>query len=952
MTTQAAPVIPPRPSRSPQSSLAPKSISDMPKIPPRPNRRVERSVSPFRDSYAPSPLNELPNAAGMTRTVSNDLPQRPPSVTIPSLGEEGIEYQDLDIGNVSDGHHQIGTPAETRNVGSDLKIHAPRPSLPSSSAKARVQAVTRTDSRQAAAAGLGGSGSPVPEDNHERSSRSLHSRASGSRADSSTASSDRRRSLQLAADEHGIPEIGQRVPMYPNAGDVQAPSPSPYQLEHGGQRQGRHHYRTRSGREASLPPGSYGLHGHGVPATDKFEKAWYEKHPEEYVKVEHGQYGPGVGTPRPDWALSSDDLNKIVRSSAVTGSGLGTSPNVAGTPDEEVGYIASEEYTHRMATPAPESRRSSRLIAESPLRNTDVPASEVGNEQEGRKSEDAGVIHVDDPYHPLHHPDGFAPTPAPEEQSRELGVGAEDEDEPILAADEIRPESAFQHPAVSPTFGRRTSEYDGRSRTPSVNHSRSNSRSASHQGGMPALVRYNSRDEREETHTPLDDVEEYEPLFPEDDKDKKPIAAADRFKQRPEMLKHRFPSEDIWEDSPNSLQLHATVSTPDVPKHEAFETPEQESFRRSHTPHLDPRQVAEHILESEEPKENTQPRPEISKQRFPSQDIWEDAPESQRLVTTIEPSDEHEVKSPDVPSKPAIPFRPQKLSQQAPAVDASSKPATSPTEKRQPPSIPGRPKPQIPTRPAKPITRGAGEETKEAPAKEKPAVPVRPNGGKIAALKAGFLSDLNSRLQLGPQAPKPQEKKEEEAPAEKAPLSDARKGRARGPARRKPASENVSTRLPTIPEIKITETWNVWQVGEDGNLTVETEVKANQPEPAAPEVSTSKDTMAPALSKNIAGESTDPSPMTATKESAPETAETAETIPSTDGEAAAVSATESPESPVEPKANEAHMVQASPDAQSKIKPSTSPPMDDAIEAMAATADGKRASEGSVHDEEQ
>lgn len=618
----------------------------------------------------------------------------------------------------------------------------------------------------------------------------------------------------------------------------------------------------------------------------------------------------------------------------------GTSPNVAGTPDEEVGYIATDEYTHRMATPAPESRRGSRLIAESPLRNTDAPASDVGIEREGRKSEDAGVIHVDDPYHPLHHPDGFAPTPAPEEQSRELGDGLEDEDEPILAADEVRPESAFQHPAVSPTFDRRTSDYDGRSRTPSVNHSRSNSRSATHQGGMPALVRYSSRDEREETHTPLDDVEEYEPLFPDDDKDQKPISAADRFKQRPEMLKHRFPSEDIWEDSPNSLQLHATVSTPDIPKQEAFETPEQEHFRRSHAPHIDPRQVAEHILESKEPKEKTQ-RPEVSKQRFPSQDIWEDAPESQRLVTTIEPADENEVKSPDVPSKPAIPSRPAKLSQQPPAVDASSKPATSPTEKRQPPSIPGRPKPQIPARPAKPITRGAGEETKDAPAKEKPAVPVRPNGSKIAALKAGFLSDLNSRLQMGPQAPKPQEKKEEEAPAEKAPLSDARKGRARGPARRKPASENVSTRLPTIPEIKITETWNVWQVGEDGNLTVETEVKANQPELATPEVSTSKDTMAPALSKNIAGESTDPSPMTATKESAPETAET---IPSADEEAAAASATES--------TKPGEVQQASPDAQSKVKPSTSPPVDDAMEAMAAAADGKRASEGSVLDEEQ
>ncbi|EAW09639.1 Aim21 family protein [Aspergillus clavatus NRRL 1] len=941
MTTQTAPVIPPRPSRSPQQpGLAPKSISDIPKIPPRPGRLVDRSVSPLRDSYAPSPLNERPNAPGISRTVSNDLPQRPPSVAIPSLGEEGIEYQDLDIPNVSDSHSQIPAPSETRNVGSDLKIHAPRPSLPSSSAKAQVQAVTRLDSRQAAAAGLGMAGSPVVDDQVERSSRSMHSRASGSRADSSTASSDRRRSCQLA-EEHGIPEIGQRVPMYPNAGDVQAPSPSPYQSEHGGQRQGRNHHRTRSGRrEASLPPGSYGLHGHGVP-QDKFEKAWYEKHPEEYAKEEHGQYGPGVGTPRPDWALSSDDLNKIVRTSAVTGCGLGTSPAVTGTPDEEVGYIASDEYTQRMVTPAPESRRSSRLVAESPLRSANTTAPEADKELDAHKSEGAGVIHVNDPYHQLHHPDGFAPTPALERQSREMRVGDEDEDEPILAADEIRPESAFQHPAVSPSFDRRTSDHDGRSRTPSINHSRSNSRSTGHHSAMPALVRYNSRDEREDTHTPLDDVEEYEPLFPEDGKDKKPVSTTDRFKRRPELSKHRFPSEDIWEDSPNSLQLHATVSTPDTTKNEAFETPEQESFRRSHTPHIDARGVATNILESEERGEKTARRPEVSKQRFPSRDIWEDVPESQKLVTTIEPSTENEVKSPDVPSKPAIPSRPAKRPQQSSAVDASLKPATSPTEKRQPPNIPDRPKPQIPVRPAKAIPRGVVDNSREAPAKEKPAVPVRPNGGKIAALKAGFLSDLNSRLQLGPQAPKPQEKKEEAAPAEKAPLSDARKGRARGPARRKPAAENVSSRLPTIPEIKITETWNVWQVGEDGNLTVETGVQANPSEPV------SKDTVAPALSKNLAGESTDPSPV---QEPAPKTTEAVEMISSRNGDSAAAPAAEPAhqESPQQPEAKE----EVSSEMSSEIKPSTSPPVDKVIEVLAATADGKRLSEGSILEADQ
>ena len=276
-------------------------------------------MSPLRDSYAPSPLNEPPRGSPLGRTVSNDTPQRPPSVTIPSLGEEGIEYEDIGVSDTPENHP--AAPTETRNVGSDLKLHAPRPSLPTSSAKAQVQAVTRTDSRQAAAAGLAGMTSPSHEERPERPGRSQYSGASGSRADSSTASTDRR--LQYE-EEQGIPEIGQRVPMYPNGGDVQAPSPSPYQVEHGAsQRPSRGHNRSRSGRESSLPPGSYGLHGHGVDPTDKFEKAWYEKHPDEYVKEEKGQYGPGVGTPKPDWALSSDDLNKLVRGSAVTGSGLG-----------------------------------------------------------------------------------------------------------------------------------------------------------------------------------------------------------------------------------------------------------------------------------------------------------------------------------------------------------------------------------------------------------------------------------------------------------------------------------------------------------------------------------------------------------------------------------------------------------------------------------------------------
>ncbi|KAJ5158496.1 uncharacterized protein N7500_008147 [Penicillium coprophilum] len=947
MSTQAAPVIPPRPARSPQ----PSSSLEMPKIPPRPgNRRNDRSVSPMRGSYAPSPFNEW-TGPSMSRTVSNDPPPRPPSVTIPSLGEEGIEYADLDPGNVSDSHHQ--TPAETRNVSSDLKIHAPRPSLPISSAEAKVQAVTRTDSRQAAAAGLGRGVSPAREE-QERSSRSLNSRASGTRAESSTASNERRLS------SHHGEEQGFRVPMYPNAGDVQAPSPSPF-LE-GSQRTSRNHNRTRSARDSSLPPGSYGLHGHGVQHPDKFEKAWYEKHPDEFVR-EEGQYGPGV-TPRPDWAMSSDDLNKIVRSSAQTGSGLGTSPTVVGTPEEEVGYIASDEYIHSIASPPLDARLESQPAVESPLRQMTFPSEGAQKQTTAsplrhRRSSshghrEGGVIHVDDPMHPLHHPDGFAPTPALEDHEPTY-ENAEEEEEPILAADEIRPESAYLHPAVSPTFDRRASfEDDGRSRTPSV-HSRSNSRSASAQGQFPVLTRYDSR---EDTHTPLEDVEEYEPLFPEDDAQKeKTVSAADRFKKRPDTLKHRFPSQDIWEDAPNSLQLHATVTTPDLPKRdssEIFETPEQEATRRMQSTKVDSHQVATHILEGESIKDKLPPRPETLKQRFPSRDIWEDAPDSHQLVTTVEPAKE-ELKSPEVPSRPGIPPRPQRLTQ-----------STSPTEKRQPPTIPDRPKPQFPNRPAKPgsrATASSAEAPREAPAvKAKPAIPARPGGSKIAAMKAGFLTDLNSRLQLGPQQPKPQEKEPEET-VEKQPLSDARKGRARGPARRKPAVVKPTSKLPTIPEIKITESLNVWQVGQDGSLVVGTGDNHKSPIAVKEPSVFAVQPMAPPIARNTAGEFVDPTPeppavedvtlpATTTADVQPlqtpaETSEPAESSPT---------ATESSDKqekkdgvdvkPSEPVSEPAVVAAAMPESVS-----TPAKLNDALEDIAASADGKRKSDGSIHPEE-
>lgn len=150
---------------------------------------------------------------------------------------------------------QLGTsPTQLRNISDDLKLHAPKPSLPVSSAKQRVSTVTRTDSGQAAAFGIGKASS---SDDKDPASRSLKAKASFA---SQTSNSTERRPSS-ADSEQGIPEIGQRVPMYPNAGDVQAPSPSPFAQQypagvgfHNDGSKPRHHGRRASGRGHEIPP--------------------------------------------------------------------------------------------------------------------------------------------------------------------------------------------------------------------------------------------------------------------------------------------------------------------------------------------------------------------------------------------------------------------------------------------------------------------------------------------------------------------------------------------------------------------------------------------------------------------------------------------------------------------------------------------------------------------------
>jgi hypothetical protein len=193
-----------------------------------------------------------------------------------------------------------------------------------STAKSRIQAVTRTDSNSAAAAGIGRPAS-------EAGDRAHHAGHTISRSSSSQQRS-RPASIFKAdngeGEEQGIPEIGMQIPLYPNAGDVQAPTPaSSVPPSAGASHFGKgdagerplHHTRTKSGREVfNAPVGSYGMHGHGVVNHhDPLEKSWYSRHPEDLARETQGEYGPMIKQHRKEYNMTSAELNKLVHEPAL-----------------------------------------------------------------------------------------------------------------------------------------------------------------------------------------------------------------------------------------------------------------------------------------------------------------------------------------------------------------------------------------------------------------------------------------------------------------------------------------------------------------------------------------------------------------------------------------------------------------------------------------------------------
>ncbi|KAI1458086.1 altered inheritance of mitochondria protein 21 [Annulohypoxylon moriforme] len=806
-TVQSNPAVPPRPTRSQEKDNG----SSAPTIPPRPVRRLNRSLSPNPARFAPSPLNESPfgpkspGAARHSQTHLGEELERPTSVEMPNVGEEGREYaaaiEGLSTSPDDQSRRSSTSPEQTRTVGEDIKLYAPKPTMPAQSAKQRVAQVTRTDSERAAAFGIGRSSF----EDQAYPGRSLKKKGS-------TTSQLSHQSEPYAEDEHGIPEIGQRVPMLVNAGDVQAPSPAPAPRAASvdGTKSSRNHTRKTSSRGGfgDLPSDVYGLHGHGVATNDKLEKAYYEKHPDALKKERYNHLHDRVN----DYSMSSENLNKIVRDTASRGAGFGTSAEHVGTPSEQVGYRAADEYTSRISSRPPSTTPNHDANLTSPLKSSFTGAEAATDHADTTNNDE--VIHVDEPRRK-----GYAKFG--EEKSAE-GEGVDDEPEyPILASDEVAkdPSPYQQQPAVEP---------------PSERHGESKSRPTS----RPASIY--SPPPPELHSTLLDDVEEYEPLFPEDEKSgKKPTTQAEKLKEH----RQRFPSQDIWEDAPNSVHSTAEVSTPellearkkeqamlDIPTREG-ETPAQAFARRQE-------ELAEKEAVTPDSFLYRQQRPpswvgnqshlakEInarpnSTQRFPSRDVWEDTPDSLQFTATVSTPETPDEPQADETAKPAADNAPQK-----PAVPARPRKQGSGDDSK--PSIPDRPKPQIPVRPSKPVVESKGP---EPVVKTKPAVPARPAGGKIAALQAGFMSDLNNRLRLGPQAPKKEEPPTENPVEEKdkTPLSDARKGRARGPQRRAPTktagSGGTESGPPPVsngkPILSFSMTRTLWSIDEEGTMTVD-----------------------------------------------------------------------------------------------------------------------------------
>lgn len=510
------------------------------------------------------------------------------------------------------------------------------------------------------------------------------------------------------------PEIGQRVPMLEYAGDVQAPSPYDSESRSASRNKRRsQHTHTLPPEDGPMVVGDFGAY----PSGSK-------------VYRQNGSY-----------SLSHDDLTKSVMHA--NGLGVATTPGLEGVPDEEIGYLASDEITSRNATPQATPSGlvtvGHKLPSKSPL-STAISVHEDDNDATNQlpNLEEAG-----NDSHGIYGKGG--PTNA---SSTSLTVPTsgrhtpweEFQDEhrdgtPILASDEAGKYPVWNPPAISP----RLSAQEVR-RPPSSNRSRHS----------PSVL-------------PEEDISEP----PSPIKTHVPLSLPPRAPSRPKLDKQNssgFPSKDIWEDAPES-------------SHNTFE------------------------VETEEQK--------------PDPDYYDPREKKQESEPTKDSSSEPAKEA--IPEPPSVPSRPTKR------VPTDENSPVSPDSKHMP-IVPERPKPAIPPRPTKKSSEGSSspEDTRAPPpTKPKPMIPGKVGGG-IAALRANFMNDLNSRLSKGPVAPKKEDPADAPEPKAREPLEDVRKTRARGPAKRKPSSATAaaaggadSAPVPHVPKLTFSSIITVYSIGDD-----------------------------------------------------------------------------------------------------------------------------------------
>jgi len=601
---QPPPSVPPRPSRvKPINAGGGPSAAGtvgVPIIPPRPSRNK-------------SPLPPIAaEETNLDPTISTSQPLLSPDQSTPHPTEEGVRDQfDIETGPVT---------KTTATIPFDMEVHAPV----------------------------------------ARSTGVIPPNRPGFLRSTSLGTSTPPRQLPKGTNDTGIPEIGKQVPMYPNAGDVQAPTPNPSQ-------------------QASA-----------VSAHSK--KGPRSATPYVTKKEDYGEYGSGLHPferRSGHYSMSSDDLNQIVAQTATP-----TTGNFLGVPEEELGYLASEEYAKAIGTATPREE----LTEAEASKLHELNSGEGARIREGSQSPEL-TIHIQPrthersgshPYGRHNLPGKFSQSQASLAASSLLDTKDEPEQEeygrksgefrdehfsgtPILASDEITKRGGTStphyHPAVSPPLGPRRAGSKPASRAPSRPPSR---------GAMREPV----------APEPLPDVEEHEPLFPEDDEVKEiqtalRVGVEKAFAGSTSRSSRKFPSNDIWEDAPPSSHLSATVASPpsglSPPGLDAIvargqgalgEEPQDEESDRLGVPNRHKKNQSPDNHHGKPLRPAILAKTASGKQRFPSKDIWEEAPDSAQLTTTVSPTPvNEESQSPVDTTAPEVTFPPNTASARATTVN-------------------------------------------------------------------------------------------------------------------------------------------------------------------------------------------------------------------------------------------------------------------------------------------